>query len=418
MTTHTLCPKCHYVLDAVAGGPAEPLGAFTADALCPECGEPFPAGTHVISGSSRPFPSARRLPLARRMGLGLAFGGGCGATVLHVVAGLGAWLLVLAAMDMARGGIRYQSGIRLFGLLASVVALGFVARFWWKRRPADSVEGVRVDERDRWMTLGPGGLRDGTRILCAEEVRAVHVYECLDAGEGRTVVAVNAHAMTRLGTLTASGPVYLPISSGTTHRFADALMASLRGRAAPHASVGEEFTGRASLPRFRRRWLVPVGAFSVLPLLVFGLVIGGIIGWVLALLPVLMLALAVDRDTILPEHVWRAHRDGMVIGTRIPLGVQSFWGRVLSSPLAIPGQSAAVLESSAVVAIPHGARLELRETHGMHYLALRGPHWWSRTRRLIPDDWLGMAPEAFARGVADALRVPFANRVKAAPRPR
>ena len=59
------------------------------------------------------------------------------------------------------------------------------------------------------------------------------------------------------------------------------------------------------------------------------------------------------------------------------------------------------------------ACLELRESHGVPYLVLRFRRWWNGSARIVPGDWLGMAPAVFAAKVAERLGVPLRNRIRA-----
>jgi len=59
------------------------------------------------------------------------------------------------------------------------------------------------------------------------------------------------------------------------------------------------------------------------------------------------------------------------------------------------------------------AHLELRESHGVPYLVLRFRRWWNGSARIVPGDWLGMAPAVFAAKVAERLGVPLRNWIRA-----
>ena len=44
---------------------------------------------------------------------------------------------------------------------------------------------------------------------------------------------------------------------------------------------------------------------------------------------------------------------------------------------------------------------------------LRFRRWWNGKARIVPNDWLGMAPEVFAAKVAERLGVPLRDRIRA-----
>jgi hypothetical protein len=44
---------------------------------------------------------------------------------------------------------------------------------------------------------------------------------------------------------------------------------------------------------------------------------------------------------------------------------------------------------------------------------LRFRRWWNGKARIVPNDWLGMAPEVFAAKVAERLGVPLRNWIRA-----
>ena len=44
------------------------------------------------------------------------------------------------------------------------------------------------------------------------------------------------------------------------------------------------------------------------------------------------------------------------------------------------------------------------------YLTAQISSPWEAVRRIVPDDWKGIAPEAYAQQVADRLGVPLLNR--------
>jgi hypothetical protein len=398
---HATCPACNYALAGTPGAPDGALEPFKADVTCPECGATYLAGTLIIVGASQPLAAIRGRSFLARIGLSIGYGGGCGATMLHVAGAFSLSLVVAAAMDIVQGGMRYRSGPRLFFLIVAVCVLVAVGRWWWRRRRVAADDGIRADERDRVLIVGPSGVRDGTRDLSAREVRGFRVHECMSAVDGRTVVAVRATGTTDLGLSTYTFVVHVAIPAGSTHRFADSLNALVRGRTAPADPLPDELSGSRDLPRFNRRWMSPVVGLLMAIDLMLAVVVNA---WVLLAIPVLVLPLILAAENPPGAAVlWRFSPHALVQMFRVP-----------SRPIHWYRDSNVVQATMFEfgVSVPLGSlrSLELRESHGMPYLVVRRTYPWRRSLVFVPDDWLGIEPRAFAQAVADRLRVMFVDK--------
>lgn len=115
--------------------------------------------------------------------------------------------------------------------------------------------------------------------------------------------------------------------------------------------------------------------------------------------------------------------DGRIVASIRPIPMREVGSAKLSDELhtAIPPGSAAALADALVEGLcllevekrHQLACLELRESHGVPYLVLRFRRWWNGSARIVPGDWLGMAPAVFAAKVAERLGVPLRNRIRA-----
>jgi hypothetical protein len=383
------------------GAPDGALEPFKGDVTCPECGATYLAGTLIIVGASQPLAAIRERPLLARIGLSIGYGGGCGATMLHVAGAFSLSLVVAAVIDIVQGGMWYRWGAGLFFLIVAVCVLAAVGRWWWRRRRVAAKDGVRADECDRVLIVGPSGVRDGTRDLSAREVRGFRVHECMSAADGRTAVAVRATGTTDLGMSTYTFVVHVTIPAGSTHRFADSLNALVRGRTAPADPLPDELSGSRDLPSFNRRWISPVVGVLVAIDLMLAIAVSG---WMLLALPVLLVTLILAAESPPGAAVfWRFSPHALVQMFRVPYGSTL---RLSDSGVA----RATMLEFGVSVPFSSLRSLELRESHGMLYLVVRRTYPWRRSLVFVPDDWLGIEPRAFAQAVADRLRVGFVDK--------
>jgi hypothetical protein len=99
---------------------------------------------------------------------------------------------------------------------------------------------------------------------------------------------------------------------------------------------------------------------------------------------------------------WRFCDDTLIAIRRVAVDSSAFAG-----PMS--GRPAGEFEVSRVRRIDEFARLELRSSHGMPYLMLVTRAFWRRNLLMIPDDWLGMAPEVFAAKLAEKLGIQCRN---------
>lgn len=409
MATRTLCPSCKYDLGGLPGAPALAHGPFTSDVVCPECGAAYPTGSCVLIGGSQPFAMIRDRPLIVRAMISLAYGHGCTTAILHAIGVWSLWYLSIVALNLLAGGRGYLDGVRGFGTLFALASLIAIVRFWWVRRRADAHAPARADEIDRWLVVGPGGVRNAAQDLKPSEVRTVRVYECLGAGQGRVAAAVIVYALTEQGLPTATTPIHIVLprsgSRGDAATLAAQLMAAVRGRESPAPSIGDELTGRFDLPRFNLRWIALALIVLSLPLFSFLLLSGGILAVMLAFPVIGLLLTLVSHPKVGSSMRWRFRDDTLIAIRRVAVDSSAFAG-----PMS--GRPAGEFEVSRVRRIDEFARLELRSSHGMPYLKLVTRAFWRRNLLMIPDDWLGMAPEVFAAMLAEKLGIPCRNNAR------
>jgi hypothetical protein len=405
------CANCGHSLLGLPGAPIGQSRTFTADVRCPECGTVHAAGTTVLIGGSTPFAMTRARPWYERAFIALAFGSGVGALFLHGLAALSAWYWMVALMDLAVGGRRYNSIPAICGLvLASLVLIGTI-NFWWRRRPSAIVAGKRADEVDKRVVIGPTGVRDGKHSFTADQVRTIQAFECLGGGDGMVVAAVRVVAMTEFGTRSITDAVHVVIPKGTLPAFADSLMASLRGRKAPAERIGDqidgeprllakEIQGETILPRFNRRWILPA-MIVVVPIMIalaviLGNIFGGLVGAIVGFGWLGILPFAAAPGIMTPGVRWTLSKDSLSTAAVISI--------------LMPGTSFKYRPATMFLRAWRKDELrclELAASHGMPYLVVRFKSRLRRSRRIVPDDWLGLAPAAYAQQVADLLGVPL-----------
>lgn len=408
------CPNCGQSLLGLPGAPTGRSHTFTADVRCPECGAEFTAGTVILIGGSTPFAMTRGRPWHQRVFVSLALGSGCLTVILHALAVLSAWYWTVALLDLAAGGVRYASGPAIFGLVvASAVLLG-TAQFWWRRRPSALDAAKRANEQDRRVIIGPAGVREGARSFTADQVRTIQAFECVGAGDGMVVVAVRAIAMTELGTRSITDAVHVVIPKGTLPAFADALMASLRGRTAPDEQIGDEIQGESILladeiegetilPRFNRRWIPPAVLVTVPVMITLGMMVGrefgAIPGLIVGVSPLALLPFAAESSIMTPPVRWELSPKALSTALVMPLRLPGTSFNSRPATLFLKGWTTDQIRC-----------VELRASHGMPYLVVRFKSPFRFSRRIVPDDWKGIAPVVYAQQVADKLGVPFLDR--------
>ena len=408
------CPDCGHSLVGLAGAPSGPLEAFTADARCSECGANIAAGTVVLIGGSTAFAMMRGRRWHERILVSLVMGSGCLTVILHALAVLSAWYLTVALIDLASGGIRFGAMPAIPSFALSSVTLLGTAVFWWRRRPSALDAGKRANEQDRRVIICPSGVREGKRSFTADQVRAIRAFECVGAGDGMVVVAVRVIAMTEFGTRTITDAVHLVIPKGTLPAFSDSLMASLRGRTAPAEQIGDaiegetvllahEIEGETILPRFNRRWIVPVTILAVPVMIpaavILGSIFGGLVGVIVGFSWLILLPFAAEPSIMTPPVRWTLSPKTLSTARVMPI--------VLGATSRTARPATLFLQAWPTDEV---RRIELRASHGMPYLVVCFKSPFRFSRRIVPDDWKGIAPEAYAQQVADRLGVPLLNR--------
>jgi hypothetical protein len=408
------CTNCGHSLLGLPGAPIGQSRTFTADVRCPECGTVLAAGTAVLIGGSTPFAMTRARRWYERAFVSLVYGAGIASLFLHILAGFSAWYLTVALMDLATGGRRF-TGLPSIPLLmiSSVVLIG-TAHFWWRRRPSAKQAGKRADEVDKCVVIGPTGIREGKRSFTADQVRAIQAFECVGAGDGMVVVAVRVIAMTEFGTRTITDAVHLVIPKGTLPAFADSLMASLRGRTAPAGQIGDtiegetvllahEIEGETILPRFNRRWIGPATILAVPVMIalavILGDIFGGLVGVIVGFSWLILLPFAAEPSIMTPPVRWTLSPKTLSTALVMPI--------VLGATSRTARPATLFLQAWPTDEV---RRIELRASHGMPYLVVCFKSPFRFSRRIVPDDWKGIAPEAYAQQVADRLGVPLLNR--------
>ena len=400
------CTNCGHSLLGLPGAPTEATGVFTADVRCPECGAAYRAGARILVGGSTAFAMTRARPLHQRALLSLVLGSGIATVVVHIMAVGALWFVISALIDLAAGGKRFISAQLIILWILSLAAIYGVVRFWWARRPALHDHARRADERDRWLVIGPDGVEARKERLEPWQIRTFRVYECLAAGDGTIVASIRPIPMREIGWAKLSDEVHMAIAPGSAAALADALVGTVRGRQSCTTEIGDEIDGDLALPNFKRSWAAPVGVMIAPFALGFGLwltdVLGDGIGLLMAIAPPAGLCLLAVEKRGEPMVRWR-------------LSDRGFTEAKLAQPLAgssSPGGKPAAVGGHAWRS-DQLACLELRESHGVPYLVLRFRRWWNGSARIVPGDWLGMAPAVFAAKVAERLGVPLRNRIRA-----
>lgn len=404
------CTACGHSLIGLPGAPAEQTGVFTADVRCPECGATSRAGVRILVGGSTALAMTRARPLRQRILLSIAFGSGIATVLLHILAAGALWFVIGALVDLAAGGRRFTSPRMLVVLAPCVAVLVAVARFWWKRRPAPHDPDKPAHERDRLLVIGPDGLETRKRRLEPSAVRTIRVAECIGAGDGAVVAAIRPIPMHESRWAPPADELYMAIPAGSAAALADELVGTLRGRQSAASGVGDEIDGDLMLPNFRERALA-LAALIVAPFTIglgmwigttFGTTLGTVIGAVVALAPPVGLVCATAERFGEQMMRWRFADRGITV-------------EKLNSALLFGPNAVVKPELMGGRAWPSSEirRLELRESHGVPYLLLRPRRWWRRPARIVPADWLGMNPAVFAAKVAERLRVPLHDRIRA-----
>jgi len=398
------CAQCSHSLRGLHGVPSDRHGAFAAEVRCPECGAAYAAGARVLVGASSPLAPAHGRSLPARAWLHVLYGDGSFSAAMHALVALIPALGASEAMDILESGMRerYVEVVTLGALW--LFALVWVARHWWKHLGASGHEAVRAASCDRSLVVHAAGVHDGGRLLPAETVRRIRVYECMAAGDGNTIVCVQAMARTKNGFFQLSRPVHAAVPAGSARRLASELMASLRGRSAPAEALGNELRGESTLPHPMLRGLRSTALAGVpIAILLAVLLHAGLGGFcfMFGVLPLFLFSTLASGACV---SAWRPGPDGLEIADQgIVLRALSADGNIPTGP--------EVRHFCAYAAL---TRLELNEHRGMPFLVLhtrtsidfRQPTGRFRAR-LVPDDFLGMEPESFARKVAERLRVPL-----------
>ena len=397
------CLNCGHSLFGLKGVGADAT-VLAVEVRCPECGTVHDAGTRIVLGGSTVFAMTRTRPLHERVILSIVFGRGFGAIALHGCALLALWYCIVAVDDLLAGGVRFASFSSMAWLLAACSVLLATARFWWLKRPGFEEDALRPDQRDRRLVIGPREVRDGSKVFPSAQVETIRVYECVGAGSGRVVVAVRLVVTTDVGTLGLTEPAHVVIPAGTLPSYADSLVAALHGRMTAAREIGGEIAGETALPRFKNGWVVPATIVLAPAMIVLGALVARsnpILGLAIALSWLALLPFGAEPGTLTRAARWTISRGELSTALLTPIQ--------LGANMALARRAAIVTRTSPAASL---RSIELASSHGMPYLVARFKSPFRRARRIVPNDWLGIEPEAFARQVADRIGVPFRDRMR------
>jgi hypothetical protein len=132
---------------------------------------------------------------------------------------------------------------------------------------------------------------------------------------------------------------------------------------------------------------------------ILGSIFGGLVGVIVGFSWLILLPFAAEPSIMTPPVRWALSPKTLSIALVMPI--------VFGATSRTARPATLFLQAWPTDEV---RRIELRASHGMPYLVVRFKSPFRVSRRIVPDDWKGIAPEAYASQVAHRLGVPLLDR--------